>query len=105
MQATEQLDMTLALRNKTPLVVPPAIQRRAGLIADQVEFRASGGVITITAKAPTAADEYTSEQRRAIDARLDTARKSPTHGPFTAAKAVEFVKREMKARQKKTKPR
>jgi hypothetical protein len=105
MQATEKLDMTLALRNKTPLVVPPAIQRRAGLIADQVEFRAAGGVITITAKLPAADDEYTPAQRRAIDVRLDAARKSSTHGPFTAAQATEFLKREMKVRQKKTKPR
>jgi hypothetical protein len=37
---------------------------------NQVEFRASGGVITITAKPPAADDEYTPEQRRNIDAQL-----------------------------------
>jgi hypothetical protein len=101
MHVTKQLDMTLALRNKTPLVVPSAIQRRAGLNADQVEFRAAGGVITITAKPPSADNEYTPAQRRAIDARLEAARKSSTHGPFTAVQATAFLKKEMKARKKR----
>jgi hypothetical protein len=57
--------MMVTLKNTRRLVVPPAIQRRAGFAsADQLEFRAAGGVITITAKPPTADDEYTLEQRR-----------------------------------------
>src|SRR5258708_7592722 len=50
-----------------------------------MEFRADGGAITITVKPPTAADEYTPEQRRIIDAQLDEAEKGPFHGPFDSA--------------------
>jgi hypothetical protein len=40
--------MTVTVKNKTPLVVPTAIWRKAGLtVGKHVEFRASGGVITI----------------------------------------------------------
>ena len=93
--------MVVTLANKIPLVVPPAIQRRAGLVvAKQVELRAEGGVITITAKPPSADDEYTPAQRRVINARLATATKSQSHGPFSAAQATQFLKRELKARRK-----
>ncbi len=55
--------MTVTIKNKTPLVVQPAIRRQAGLTAgEQVEFRASDGVITITPKLPAADGEYTPEQ-------------------------------------------
>jgi len=96
--------MTVTLKNTTPLVVPPAIQRRAGLAsADHLEFRAAGGVITITAKPPSADDEYTPEQRRIIDARLAKAAKTPAYGPFTAAQATRFLHAELKARGKRIK--
>lgn len=42
----------------------------------------SGGVINIVPKPPAADYEYTPEQRRAIDARLASARKGPYCGPF-----------------------
>lgn len=92
--------MTVTVKNKTPLVVPAAVQRRAGLARrDQLEFRASGGVIVITAKPPTA-DEHTTEQRRVIDARLAEARKGPYYGPFdTAEEAVKFLRKEIRARK------
>ncbi|HYL35897.1 MAG TPA: hypothetical protein VEV17_08305 [Bryobacteraceae bacterium] len=93
--------MPVTLKNKTPLVVPLAIQRRAGLSrADQLEFRARGGMITITAKRPSSDQEYTPEQRRYIDARLAEARNNPTYGPFTAAQTKRFLKKELKARTK-----
>jgi hypothetical protein len=99
--------MTVTLKKKTPLVVPPAIQRQAGLtVGKEVEFRASSGVITITAKPLTAADEYTPEQRRVIDAQLAEAEKGPFHGPFgTADEMIAHIKGELKKRGavKKTK--
>ena len=96
--------MTVTLKNTIPLVVPPAIQRQAGLAsADHVEFRAAGGVITITAKPPAADDEYTPEQRQVIDARFAKAAKSPVYGPFTPAQATRFLRSERKARGKKIK--
>jgi bifunctional DNA-binding transcriptional regulator/antitoxin component of YhaV-PrlF toxin-antitoxin module len=93
--------MTVTVKKKTPLVVPPAIQRRAGLtVGKQVEFTAIGGVITITPKLPAADDEYTPEQRRIIDARLANARKGPYYGPFdTADEAVKFLRKEIRTRK------
>jgi antitoxin component of MazEF toxin-antitoxin module len=93
--------MTVTVKKKTPLVVPPAIQRQAGLtVGRQVEFRASGGVITITPKLPPVGDEYTSDQRRSIDRRLAEARKGPYYGPFeTADEAVKFLRKEIRTRR------
>jgi bifunctional DNA-binding transcriptional regulator/antitoxin component of YhaV-PrlF toxin-antitoxin module len=94
--------MAVTLKNKTPLIVPPSIQRRAGLSqADRLEFRARGGVITITAKPPSAAAEYTPEQRRVIDERLAEAKKGRTYGPFTASQATRFLRNEIKARARR----
>jgi bifunctional DNA-binding transcriptional regulator/antitoxin component of YhaV-PrlF toxin-antitoxin module len=61
--------MTVAFKNnnKTPLVVPTAVRRRAGFKSGQeLEIKASGGVITILPKLPAADDEYTPAERRAI---------------------------------------
>ncbi len=93
--------MTVTVRNKTPLVVPRAIRRRAGFKGgEELEVKASGGVITILPKLPTARDEYTPAQRRVIDARLAEARKGPYHGPFkTADEAIQFVRKEIKSRR------
>jgi bifunctional DNA-binding transcriptional regulator/antitoxin component of YhaV-PrlF toxin-antitoxin module len=84
------ISMTITVKNKTPLVVPPAIRRRAGLKSGQdLEFKVSGGVITILPKLPTADDEYTPEQRRVIDARLAEGladiEAGRTFGPFNGA--------------------
>jgi bifunctional DNA-binding transcriptional regulator/antitoxin component of YhaV-PrlF toxin-antitoxin module len=84
--------MTVAVKNnnKTPLVVPPAIRRKAGFKSgEEIEFRTSGRVITIIPKVPTAADEYTPAQRRVIDARLAKAdldiKEGRVYGPFDTA--------------------
>jgi AbrB family looped-hinge helix DNA binding protein len=85
--------MTVTVTNKTGLVVPPSVRRQAGIKAgDRVEFKVSGGVIAIFPKVPTAADEYTPEQRRIINARLDEAEKGPFYGPFSAREAAAFLK-------------
>jgi bifunctional DNA-binding transcriptional regulator/antitoxin component of YhaV-PrlF toxin-antitoxin module len=63
--------MTVTVKNRTPLVVPPAVRRQAGFKSGQeIEFKVSGGVISIRRKLRAADDEYTPEQRRATDARL-----------------------------------
>jgi len=94
--------MTVAVRNnnKTPLVVPPAVRRKARFKSGQeLEFKASGGVITILPKLPSAGDEYRREQRRAIDSRMEAAVKGPFHGPFeTAEDAIAHLKQELKKR-------
>src|SRR5579864_8332164 len=89
-----QKNMTVTVKNKTPLVVPDAVRRKAGLKRGQsLEFKVSGGVITILPKLPTADDEYTPEQRRLIDAELDKAdadiKAGRVHGPFSTHK--EFI--------------
>ncbi len=94
--------MTTTLKNKTQLVVPARIQKQAGIkVGDQVEFKVSGGIITIIPELPSVAgDEYTPAQRRVIDARLAEARKGPYHGPFkTADAAIKFLNQEIGKRK------
>jgi AbrB family looped-hinge helix DNA binding protein len=97
--------MTITVTDKAGLVVPPSVRRRAGIKAgDRVEFKVSGGVIAILPKLPAAVDEYTPEQRRTINTRLDEAEKGPFYGPFTAREAAAFLKENLKpARRAKPK--
>jgi hypothetical protein len=86
--------MTVTAKNKTPLVVPPAVRREAGFKRGQeIEFKVSAGVISIRPKLPTANDEYTSEQRRMVDAQLaeglDDVKAGRLRGPFSSHK--EFI--------------
>ena len=84
------------------MVVPPAALRRAGFRSGQeLEVRASGGVITIVSRPPGADDEYTPEQRRVIDARLSKSladvEKGRTAGPFESAdEMIASLKRELR---------
>ena len=62
--------MTVTVKSK-PITVPDAVRQQAGFKIGQVlEFKASGGVVTILPKLPAADDEYTPAQRRIIDAQL-----------------------------------
>ncbi len=85
--------MGVTVPNKSELVVPRSVRRRAGLKSGQkVEFKVSGGVINIVPELPVADDEYSPAQRRVIDARLRQARKGPYYGHFaTADKAIAFL--------------
>ena len=75
--------MTLTVKSRSPLVVPLAVRRQAGLKSGQeIEFKVSDGVISIRPKLPTADDEYTPEQRRIVKA-------GRVHGPFSTHK--EFI--------------
>ena len=101
--------MTVTVRNKSALVVPPSVRRRAGLKhGDQVEFCVSGRVIQIVPKSPSADVEYTPAQRRIIDARLaesaEDLKRGRTFGPFnTANEMIASMKRELKKRAASTK--
>jgi len=45
--------MTVIVKDKAPLVIPPAVRRRAGYKGgDELEFKVSGGVVTIVPKLP-----------------------------------------------------
>ena len=81
--------MTVTIKN-TEITVPPAILRKAGFaIGQEVEFKASRGVITIQPKPALAKEEYTPAQRRAIDAELAKSlvdiKAGRTFGPFESA--------------------
>ena len=96
--------MTVAVKNKPPVVVPPAALRSAGFKRGQeLEFRATGGVITIVRKPPSARDEYTPVQRRAIDAELakglSDIKAGRTYGPFNSAnEMIAHMKAQVKKR-------
>jgi bifunctional DNA-binding transcriptional regulator/antitoxin component of YhaV-PrlF toxin-antitoxin module len=108
--------MTVAVKNnnKTPLVVPSAVRRTAGFKSGQeLEFKASGGVITIVPKLPTADDEYTSAERRAIDRGIAQSEKDyaegrsygpfDTHEDFIASLRKETAKLRAKKRRRAAK--
>lgn len=74
--------MTVIVTKKSALSVPSEAQRQASIKAgDRLEFKVSGGVITISPELPGADDEHTPGQRRIIDDQLDEAEKGPFHGP------------------------
>ena len=109
--ALRRTPMTVTVRNKSALVVPPSVRRRAGLKhGDQVEFQVSGSVIKIIPKLPSTDVEYTPAQRRIIDARLaesaEDLKRGRTFGPFsTANEMIASMKRELKKRAAGTKTR
>ena len=106
--ASIELDflMTVVVKDKKKLVVPPSVSRRAGIKpGDRVEFKVSGGIINIIPILPSADDEYTPAQRKVIDAQLSEAAKGSYYGPFeTADSAIKFLRQEIhKRKAEKTK--
>jgi bifunctional DNA-binding transcriptional regulator/antitoxin component of YhaV-PrlF toxin-antitoxin module len=103
--------MTVTVKNKSALTVPTEVQRQAGIkIGDRLEFRVSGGIITILPDLPTADDEYTPEQRKILDAQLaeglDDIRKGRVSPKFdTVDEMLASLKTPTSPRQKKTRGR
>jgi hypothetical protein len=56
-------------------------------------------------KFPSAAGEYTPEQRRAMDARLKAAEKTPLHGPFKDGKEIAAYLKNLKKAQRSAEPK
>ena len=92
-------------------MVPPAVRRSAGFKSGQeLEFKATGGVITIVPKLPAADDEYTVAERRAIDRGIAASEKDykegrsygpfKTHEEFIAALSAEGAKLRAKKRKR-----
>jgi len=104
------MNTTGKIQNKGQVTIPTSVRRQAGLSkGDLVNFAFRRGKIVITprlvtdrSRFPAADDEYTPEQRRIIDARLDKAdadiRESriskafSNHGEFVAALHKEAAK-------------
>ena len=104
--------MTTVVKRKTPIVVPESLRRRSGIKAgDRLEFKVSGGIISIIPKLPSADDEYTPAQRRIIDGQLkeglEVVRKGRTYGPFNPAEemsaSIEANIKKMRAAKRKAK--
>jgi len=107
------------IQNKGQVTIPSRLRQQAGIAeGDMVEATFHRGNIILTPKVvidrsafPTADNEYTPAQRRAIDARLAKAdeeiKNGQTLGPFkTADDMIASMERELKKRavaKKKTK--
>ena len=94
--------MTVTVRNisKTPLVVPPAVRRKAGHKNGE----------DLLPKLPAADDEYTPAQRRIIDAQiaegLADIKAGRTHGPFPShRRMIDFLHAQVKKAGPKAKRR
>ena len=86
--------MGVVVSTKSELVVPRSVRQRAGLRSGQrVEFKVSGGVISIVPELPAADDEYTPAERRAIDRGIAASerdyREGRSYGPFESHE--EFI--------------
>jgi len=69
--------MTVTVKNKTPLVVPDQIRRRAGFKSgDELEFKVSAGGVTIHPKPAVARDDYTLAERAPSTAASPRAKRS-----------------------------
>ena len=108
------------IHRKGQMTLPSRLRSAIGVSeGDVVEAKLWRGKIVITPQSaidrsqfPNADDEYTTEQRRAIDARLNKAEESikagRVQGPFTARQAKEYIERlakERKAGSKAAKPK
>jgi hypothetical protein len=93
--------MTIIVTNEIHRLLPPRVRRQVGFKAgDEVEVKASGGIVTLIPKLPSADDEYTPEQRRAIDAQLAEAEKGAFYGPFNSAdEMITHMKGQLKTRK------
>src|SRR5260370_11505097 len=84
------------IQKKGQLTLPSQVRNRLGLAeGDFVDVKIRSTNIVITpqmvidrSKFPTADDDYTPEQRRLINARLDEGEKGPYYGPFKSGPEV-----------------
>jgi hypothetical protein len=102
--------MTVAFKNKQPIVVSPAALRRAGFKTGQkLEVKVTGGAITIVPKASSADDGHRPAERRAINRGIAASEKDykegRSYGPFKTHEAFVAALHEEAAKlsPKKTK--
>jgi AbrB family looped-hinge helix DNA binding protein len=92
-KAQKIYSMTVILKPKSEITVPRSVRRKAGIKeGDRIEFKVSGGIITILPELPNADDEYTPAERRAIDRGIAESRKDYRegryYGPFNTPKEL-----------------
>jgi bifunctional DNA-binding transcriptional regulator/antitoxin component of YhaV-PrlF toxin-antitoxin module len=98
--------MTITVNEKTRELFPARVRRQAGFrLGDQLEVQVNGGIVSFIPALPSADDEYTPAQRRAIDARLAKADEDilegRVYGPFhSAAEMIASMKAESKKQSK-----
>jgi bifunctional DNA-binding transcriptional regulator/antitoxin component of YhaV-PrlF toxin-antitoxin module len=104
--------MTVTVKTKTSTItLPAAVRQQAGFKVGQVlEFKATGGVVTISPQVPNADDEYTPQQRRIIDAQLaeglEDIRKGRVSPKFdTVDEMLASMKASHKSKPQQKKPR
>src|SRR5580658_698480 len=103
--------MTVTVKGKAPLIVPPSALRKAAIRSgDKLKFETKSSVITIEKEFEDASDEYTPEQLKALHARLDEAMKEykrgEFYGPFQSAPEMDaFMEAERKRRRAQKKRR
>ena len=87
--------MTAPVESKPDLTIPQAIAKKAGFKpGDLIEFKVNRGTITVRTTTFPTADEYTPEQRRALDDSLTEAETGPYFGPFkNGAEVAAFMKK------------
>jgi bifunctional DNA-binding transcriptional regulator/antitoxin component of YhaV-PrlF toxin-antitoxin module len=97
--------MTLVVRNKEPLVVPAAARRMAGFKGGQeLEVKASGGVITIV---PKLSPDELQDEREIRNPKIQAAIRKG-HEEFLAGKTrpiEEFFAARASRAQKRARPR
>ena len=111
-QRSNSVPMTVSVKTKTSTItLPAAVRQQAGFKVGQVlEFKATGGVVTIIPHLPTADDEYTPKQRAVIDAQLaeglEDIRKGRVSPKFdTVDEMLASLKAGHKSRPRQKKPR
>lgn len=100
------------VQHKGQVTIPTRLRARAGIReGDLVEASYHRGKIVLTptlvierSQLPSAGDEYTPEQRRAIARELakglEDVRKGRVYGPFTGKGAARFLQAELRTRAK-----
>jgi len=93
--------MTVTLKDKSQILVPPSLQRRAGFkLGDQLEFKASRGMIMIVPKS-----ERMSPLIAAFRATQEEAKRSGTDKLTMKQINAEIVAYRKEKREKATKQR
>ena len=105
------------VKTKFQVTLPDSVRKQVGInVGDLLETKVERGKIMLVPKAVVDRDEYTTRQRRVINARLSKSledlKKGRSYGPFhTADEMIEFLHgrvktgRRPKSKTPKPKPR